>query len=101
RDQRLVEIPVVGRGDGVRPDEVTGRGVAGDLACAPVVAVVDQAAILVEVNDAPLTAIVGVPRAAIAGRVVEDVVILVPGEIAPGGAAATTPGVAIPGGERG
>ncbi len=79
------------------PDQLAGGRIARHRRGAPVVAVVGKAAILVEGDDTPLTTVVGVPRAAIAGRVVEEVDLGIPGEVAPDRTAATTPAVAVPG----
>ena len=95
-DQRLVEIPAVLRGDVERPDQLAGLRITRHLRSAEVRVIGQQAALGVQVDLAPLAAIVRVPRTAVAGRVVEHVDLRIPREVAPVGATATLPRVTEP-----
>ena len=57
--------------------------------------------LLVQIDLAPLPPVIRIPRPAIAGAVVEQIQIRIEGEPSPDRAAATLPGVSVPGVERG
>src|SRR5690606_34666670 len=78
-------------GVGVSPDHLAGGGVTCDGRCAVLGGVLVEAR-----RSGGVAAVVGVPRRAVGGAVVEEVRLRVVGEVAPRGAAAELPGVAVP-----
>ena len=96
----LVEIPGILWRQVVGPYEFAAVGVARQYRRAVIVAVARQTAPRVEIDLAPLPPVIRVPGRAIAGAVVEQIQIRVEGEPSPDRAAATFPGVSVPGVER-
>ena len=97
----FVEIPPILRREVIGPHELSAVRIARQHRRTVIVAVGGKAALFVQIDRAELPPVIRIPWSAVAGAVVEQIQIRIEGEPTPDGAAATLPGVAIPGVERG